>query len=407
MRNRWVIAVSAGLISMVGFGSRGVFGIFYIEMLKEFPWDRASLAGAYSVGMLLMGLGGALAGNLSHRFGPKRFYLASSILVGMTFLLTSQVRSLAQVYLTYGLLGGISLAALGFGPTQGLVARWFETRRGLAIGIVSAGGGMYPLLAPVAQILIERLGWRGALVTLGVLFFGLVAVLGNFVMRVPPSEARGKPAGAPHVPVGAPGEVWTLGQALRTSPIWMITMGWLFMAIAIHFNNAHLVALLVGIGHPALPASGVLAMVGFFSVINRAGGGALSDVFGRVRTFVFGAAASALAYLVLLLHRTPDTVWDLYVFAALFGLGTGAQTAQTAALASDLYRGPYFGSIVGFLTIGFGLGGALGPWLGGLIFEWTESYRVMMACVVAALACSALCMLAAGRGILRPEAETR
>ena len=139
MSNRWLIVFSAALISLVGFGSRGVFGVIYVEMLKEFHWDRAALAGVYSVGMLLMGFGGPLAGSLSRKIGFKRYYLISGLLVGLTFLLASRVQTLAQVYWTYGLLGGLSLAALGFGPTQGLVARWFDTRRGLAIGIVGAG----------------------------------------------------------------------------------------------------------------------------------------------------------------------------------------------------------------------------------------------------------------------------
>ncbi|MFQ5912276.1 MAG: MFS transporter [Nitrospinota bacterium] len=399
MRERWLIALSAGLISMVGFGSRGVFGIFYVEMLKEFPWDRASLAGAYSVGMLLMGFGGALAGNLSRRLGPKRFYLMSGILVGLTFFLASRVQTLAQVYLTYGLLGGISLAALGFGPTQGLVVRWFETRRGLALGLVTAGAGAYPLLAPFAQLLVESIGWRRGLIALGALFFALVTVLGTAVMREPPPEVDAQPGGRPTGPSSPPREAWTLKEALKTGPIWMITLAWFFMAITIHFVNAHLVALVVETGHSALLASGVLALAGVFSLLNRAVAGGVSDYLGRVPTFITGAITTGLGFLILLLPQTAGALWGLYAFAILFGLGTGAQTAQPAALASDVYRGPYFGSIVGFLTLGFGLGGGLGPWLGGLVFEWTGSYRIMIGCVLLALSCSSACIFTADRGI--------
>ena len=170
MRSRWAIAIAAGLTCLFGFASRGVFGIFYVQMLREFPWDRASLAGVYSLGMLLMGIGGPVAGALSRRFGLKKFYFFSAFLLGLTYFLTSRIQTLAQVYLTFGLLGGISLAALGFGPAQGLAARWFKSKRGLAIGIVGAGAGMYPLLAPFAQFLVDILGWRDGLVALGVLF---------------------------------------------------------------------------------------------------------------------------------------------------------------------------------------------------------------------------------------------
>ncbi|MFQ5694128.1 MAG: MFS transporter, partial [Nitrospinota bacterium] len=160
-----MIVAAAAIITMVGFGSRGVFGVFYVEMLREFRWDRASLAGVYSVGLILMGVGGPLAGILSRRLGPKRFYLLGGLLVGLSFYLASRVSSLSGVYLTWGVLGGFSLAVLGFAPAQGLVARWFSTRRGLAIGLVGAGtGGGNLILAPVAQILIESYGWRAGLV---------------------------------------------------------------------------------------------------------------------------------------------------------------------------------------------------------------------------------------------------
>ena len=403
MPNRWLIVFSAALISLVGFGSRGVFGVVYVEMLKEFHWDRGALAGVYSVGMLLMGFGGPLAGSLSRKIGFKRYYLISGLLVGLTFLLASRVQTLAQVYWTYGLLGGLSLAALGFGPTQGLVARWFETRRGLAIGIVGAGVGAYPLLAPLAQLLIDALGWRNALVALGVFFFAVVVLLGTTLMREPPKEA-GDPqsSDAPREGAGAGGGGgdWTLRGALGTGPVWLIGLAWFFMAVSIHFVNTHLVALLVGIGHPALLSSSVLASVGVFSVINRAVSGGISDRLGRVRIFVAGVVSACLGLLTILSLLTAGGargVGWFYAFAVLFGLGTGAQTTQVTALASDLYRGRFFGSIIGFLTIGFGLGGAVGPWLGGLLFEWTGSYRVMIGCVLATQAAAALSLIAAGR----------
>ncbi len=401
MPNRWLIVFSAALISLVGFGSRGVFGVVYVEMLKEFHWDRASLAGVYSVGMLLMGFGGPLAGTLSRKIGFKRYYLISGLLVGLTFLLASRVQTLAQVYWTYGLLGGLSLAALGFGPTQGLVARWFETRRGLAIGIVGAGVGAYPLLAPLAQFLIDAFGWRNALVALGVFFFAAVVLLGTTLMREPPKET-GDPqsSDAPRENAGSGGADWTLRGALGTGPIWLIGLAWFFMAVSIHFVNTHLVVLLVGIGHPALLSSSVLASVGVFSVINRAVSGGISDRLGRVRIFVAGVVSACLGLLTLLSLLTGEgarAVGWFYAFAVLFGLGTGAQTTQVTALASDLYRGRFFGSIIGFLTIGFGLGGAVGPWLGGLLFEWTGNYRVMIGYVLAAQAAAALFLIAAGR----------
>ena len=182
----------------------------------------------------------------------------------------------------------------------------------------------------------------------------------------------------------------------------MITLAWFCLANAIHFINAHLVALLIEIGYPAMLAAGIIAIIGVFSVVCRVLGGSLSDCFGRVRTYVGGAATSAIAlvllFYLLMIDREGAGGW-VYGFAVLFGIGTGAQTTQLSALASDMYLGPSFASIVGFLTIGFGLGGALAPWLGGLIYERTGSYGAMILYVIFALVCSSVSLAAAGRRI--------
>jgi MFS family permease len=399
MHNRWLIAVSAGLICFMGFASRGAFGIFFVEMLKEYPWDRASLAGVYSVGMLVMGFGGALAGSLSQKLGPKRYFFLGGTVLGLTFVLASQAQTLTQIYLTYGLLGGVSLAMLGLGPTQGLVARWFETQRGLAIGLVAAGLGAYPLLAPLVQVVVEAFGWRRGMIYLGVLSFLIVTALGVFVIKEPPGETS-RPAKGPTEQASRPGSAhWTLRKALKSGPAWLIGLAWLFMSVAIHFVNSQLIPLLVGLGYSALLASGVLAVSGACSVVNRAVGGVISDSLGRVRTFNGGVLLSAAGFLILWFHQGGDAVWPLYAFAVLFGLGTGAQTTQTTSLAADIYRGPYFAGILGFISIGFGLGGALGPWLAGWVFEWTGSYSAMIWCALLSLACGSVCMMEAGREI--------
>ena len=412
MKNRWAIVFSAAVITTVGFGSRGVFGVFYVEMLREFEWNRADLAGVYSLGLLIMGAGGALAGALVRFLGPKRFYLLGGLLVGLTFYLASRVESLLDVYLTWGVLGGLTLAALGPASAQGLVARWFTTRRGLAIGLVGAGtGGGSLILAPLAQIFIDSYGWRGGLVAVGVISFIVVAVVGVLFMREPPPEVARGPQPKPEIGPLAGGverggraaaesaAVWTLSGALRTGPIWLISIAWLGLATSIHFIGTHFVALTVGVGHPALFGSSILALSGVISIVNRVVGGGLSDRIGRVKTFVGGAFVAALGLAVLFFHQTPERVWDLYLFAFLFGGGIGAMTGQTTALASDMYRGKNFGTILGFTTIGFGIGGAAGAWLGGLVYDLTGSYRVVVAYEFCALILSALLFIAAGRAV--------
>ena len=163
----------------------------------------------------------------------------------------------------------------------------------------------------------------------------------------------------------------------------------------------------MGVGHPALFGSSILALSGVISIVNRVVGGGLSDRIGRVKTFVGGAFLAALGLAVLFFHQTPERVWDLYLFAFLFGGGIGAMTGQTTALASDMYRGKNFGTILGFTTIGFGIGGAAGAWLGGLVYDLTGSYRVVVAYEFCALILSALLFIAAGRAVRRYRGVSR
>jgi len=141
----------------------------------------------------------------------------------------------------------------------------------------------------------------------------------------------------------------------------------------------------------------VLGVVGVCSVANRAIAGGISDRIGRVRTFAGGAALAAAGVLVLAFTAPGAGTWPLYLFAILYGLGTGAQTTQTASLASDLYRGPEFAAILGVITLGFGTGGATGPWVAGLVYEWNGSYDAMLWLVLAALVGGSLAMAGAGR----------
>ncbi len=407
MPNRWVIVFAAAIVTTVGFGSRGVFSVFYVEMLREFSWDRADLAGVYSLGMLIMGVGGTLAGALADRLGPRRFYLLSGLFVGLMFFLASCVETLLHVYLTWGVMGGLSMAALGIAPAQSLVTRWFENRRGLAIGLVGAGtGGGNLLLAPLAQIFIESIGWRDALVVVGLVSFLVVAVFGSIYMREPPSVLEKRPSPefsksslnldkrTMHSPVE-----WTLKTALRTSPIWTISVAWLCLATSIHFIGTHFVALAQGVGHPPLLGAGILAISGGASIISRIVAGGLSDRIGRVKTFVAGAILAATGMAVLFFHRSPDNVWELYLFSLLFGGGIGAMTGLTTSLGSDMYRGKNFGAILGFLTLGFGIGGAVSPWLAGWVFESMQSYRVVLCYEFFVLILSAIFFSIAGKSI--------
>ncbi len=160
-----------------------------------------------------------------------------------------------------------------------------------------------------------------------------------------------------------------------------------------------------GIGHSPLLGAGVLALSGGVSIVNRIVVVGFSDRIGRVKTFIGGAGLAAGGMVVLFFHRSPDSVWGLYLFALLFAGGVGGMIGQTTSLSSDMYRGKNFGAILGFLTIGFGIGGAAGPWLAGWAFESTGSYRAVLGYEFLVLIPAAVFFAAAGRSIRKYQAS--
>src|SRR2546426_1856780 len=155
----WIVLGALALAMLGGTGLRSVFGVYIKPMEAEFGWSRAALSGAAAVSLLLFGAIGPLAGRLADRWGPRRVITLSLALLGIGTVGSAFVHQLWHVYLTAGL-----LTAVGSGATQptgaAVIARWFEARRGLALGI--AGGAMSAsqlVVIPLATVLTLTLGW--------------------------------------------------------------------------------------------------------------------------------------------------------------------------------------------------------------------------------------------------------
>ena len=117
------------------------FGVFLKPLTIGFHWDRGELSGAFSLCMLLAGVFAIITGRLSDKYGPRLLVTGSGLLIGVGFLLMSQVNSLWQLYLIWGLFMGIG-ASLCYLPVVSTVPRWFAKKTGLAIGITFAGFGL-------------------------------------------------------------------------------------------------------------------------------------------------------------------------------------------------------------------------------------------------------------------------
>ena len=367
------------------------YAVFLVAFLREFGWSRSVVAGAFSLLVMVHGVSGPGLGWLVERFGPRAVIAGGGVLLAVGLLLGAHVTAVWQLYVTIGVLAALGISAAGWVPSVVLIRGWFPRSVGTAIGIVSAGIGVGIFaLVPFAQLLIDWFGWRWALRVLAVMAAAWIVPATLLLVR-----AAGH--AVPTAPVPGAGPLttrphWTLRTAVRTWRFW--ATGGVFFAGsgATQMLLVHQVAYLVDHEVPAFVGATVVGVVGACSVAGKAGWGTLSDRIGREPTYTlaFLCVAASIGVLVLAgaYPRTPLP----YLYAVLIGVGYAVTAPLTPAIASDLFGGPRFARIFGTLHFTNSLGGALGAWVAGRIFDVTASYALALP-IAAALALLAPALL--------------
>jgi len=364
----------------VGNGLYFSFSVFLVPLIEEFHWSRGLTAGAQSTSTILQGLLAPLAGILVDRFGPRGVILIGAVLLSSASLLVATVHSAGELYLYTGVLGAAGLVALGPVPMGVLISRWFSERRGRAVGIAFSGMGFGVfVMGPLAQWLIAAAGWRTASVVLGLGAFGVLAPIVWIGARDPERERRAAIASrrdqSTHgIELQAE---WTLRRAASTRTFWALWLANLCTPLAVFSVTTHQVAFAIDRGFAPMLAASVFGVMGLMSILGRAGFGLAADRFGGplAATVSYGCTAGGSLSL-LALESDRHAAW-LVSYALLFGLGFGARGPIIAVMASDFFGGRRLGVIYGALTIGNGLGGAIGPWFGGVVHDVMGSYRLV------------------------------
>lgn len=386
--------------------------MFLVALLREFGWSRSLLAGAFSVFVLVHGASAPALGWLGDRIGPRRLFLAGGVILAGALWLDGAVDRPWHLYASYGIVTAVGVAAAGWVPAVVLVQRWFPQRVGAALGITSAGIGVgIFLVVPLTQFLVDHVGWRTAFRILAAAVALWIVPASLLILKDPPRAIRVAGAGGrprsqwgterSSLPPVPPADV-TLGEALRTQRFWLVTTAQLLGSLASQMLLVHQVAYLVDHGIPALVAASVVSVVGLASIVGKAGGGWFSDTVGREVTYTLGMISVVASVGMLGVIAVAPGPLPAYVYGALVGVGYSVTAPLLPALISDVFRGRHFGAIFGMLQFGNALGGALGPWLAGRVFDTTGSYRgaLIGAVISASVATAALWIsrLRAGRG---------
>ncbi len=415
----WVIVAVGFLVFSLGYGTRYSFSVTFPSLLEQFGWPRDSAAAILSFHLLAYGITAPVAGTLVDRLGARKTIGLGAFLFALGLAISSLGNSLWHFYLSFGLLAGVGLSLMGAVPFTRMIAIWFVRRRGLAFGFLFFGSGIGFLLYPLVAFLIQRIGWRGAFIVEAALIVAIVLPAVALLIRQRPEE-KGLPAdgnreiaagleaveehSATTVDKAWAASDWTLPKAMRTLRFWLLCFSaFSVWGITEHVMVAHHVAFAEDMGFTKLYASSVLALFGVFMAIGSLAG-AVSDRIGREITFSVGTVIGVSGIIMLTLVQDASQPWMLYLYSILFGLGFGITSPTIAAAVIDMFPGRRAGAIVGFVWFAFAVGGTIGPWLGGAIFEAGGSYTpaFIIAAAMFVIACLSLWIAAPRR--VRPVA---
>lgn len=361
---RWVIVAAGGLLGCIAIGAMFSLPVFLQPMARETGWSVTGVSAAMTIGFLAMAAGSMVWGTLSDRFGPRLVVIAGSVVLAASLALASRMTSLLGFQLVFGIAVGGATAAI-FAPMMACVTGWFDTRRALAVSLVSVGMGMAPMtMSPLAAWLITHNDWRTSLQIIAAVVAGVMIPVAFLVRRPPAMEGGAIAADEPQAGM-------TVGEAVR-SPQFIILVATNFFCCATHAGPIfHTVSYAVSCGIPLMAAVTIYSVEGLAGLGGRIAFGLLGDKYGAKRMLVLALLLQAFTALGYYFTRELAA---FYGVAALFGFLYAGTMPLYAAIARENFPLRMMGTVIGGTAMAGGLGMATGPVVGGMIYDSLGSY---------------------------------
>lgn len=363
-RYGWWMVATGGLMGCIAIGAVFSLAVFLQPMSQDTGWSRTAISTAMTLNFVAMGVGSFAWGALSDRFGTRVVVLAGSVVLGLGLALASRATSETMFVLLYGILVGAAAGSI-FVPLITAVSSWFEKHRALAVSLVSAGMGMAPLtMSPLSAWLITQMDWRTAQLTMAVIVWAVMIPLALLVKPPPVVEAPPAPSAADGKPAG-------VAQALR-SPQFIVFALVFFFCCATHSGPIfHTVSYAIACGIPTMAAVSIYSLEGLAGLVGRVVFGLAGDRFGAKPTLIVGLFIQALAAGAFIYARPLES---FYAIAFVFGFAYGGVMPLYAVLARDYFGQKILGTVLGAATMLSAFGMALGPAIGGWIFDTYGRY---------------------------------
>ena len=405
----WVIVALTFFTALISSAALGLPGALLQPLSKEFGWDVEQISSALAVRFVLFGLMGPFAAILMERFGLRRVVMTALTLVAGGLVLATQMTALWQLVLFWGILLGLGAGMTALVLSAIVSNRWFETHRGLVVGILTASSATGQLIfLPIGAWLSEHYGWRMAVLPV---FFAaaVVVLLVSLLMRNRPNELGlvpyGSAPGTAVAPATAPMAVSfsTPFQILRGAAgnrvFWILALTFFICGLSTNgLIQTHFISLCGDAGLAAVPAASVLAMMGAFDLVGTILSGWLSDRYDNRKLLFWYYGLRGLS--LLWLPYSEFTLYGLSLFAMFYGLDWIATVPPTVRLAASAFGKEKAGMVFGWIFAAHQLGAATAAFGAGRVRTLMMTYNP------AVFAAGAACLVAAGTIMLlkRPAA---
>jgi MFS family permease len=386
------------------------FGLFFKPMGDELGWSRGAISFAFTLRALVTMALGPVAGRILDRWGPRLLMGGGALVAGASLLALSQVHTLLQFYLVFGILWSIGFTTMGGMVTTTVVAKWFVRIRGRAIAIAVMGistGGM--LLVQLSAFVIRGYGWRTAWIVLGLLVLAIVVPLALLLMRRQPEDMGLRPDGDSDAsPAPTPAgprrrwrlptprkrqeRDWTLREAIHTPALWLLVVASNLSGLAMSTVTLHQVPLLQDRGLSLTVAAGGMTFFAMGSLTAKV-------IWGVVADYVPLRYLAALNFLgsagIMGLLFSVNSASAAFIYGGVAGFIMGANPVVQSLLWPEYFGRAALGTIRGALMPLSALSSGFGPYLGGVLFDRTRSYGLLLAVLIGAAALAGLLILLA------------